>query len=151
MLPDSSICEIEFSACNRTNTAERANLKTSTVRNVLLARAHGPKSVRFAFYLRCYPLLGVHMHISVKWVRLGVSMFVKTSRKRRNSSLWFKISFMASRKLVDDLWMGTSIDKTGSRMCTSITSYTTLKCKHFRRHPARTSTLRRYATDLLKE
>ena len=75
MLPDSSICEVGFSAYNRTHTAERANLKTSTVRNVLLVRAHGPKSVRFAFYLRCYPLLGVLMQISVDWVRLGVSMY----------------------------------------------------------------------------
>ena len=47
---------------------------------------------------------------------------------------------MASRKSVDDLWMGASIDMTGSWTCTNITSYTTLKCKHFRRHPARTST-----------
>jgi hypothetical protein len=45
MLPDSSICEVGFSSYNRTHTAERANLKTSTVRNVLSIKALGPKSI----------------------------------------------------------------------------------------------------------
>ena len=45
MLPDSSCCEVGYSAYNRTHTAERANLQTSTVRNVLSVRTYGPKSV----------------------------------------------------------------------------------------------------------
>jgi hypothetical protein len=45
MLPDSSICERGFAAYGRIHTAERANLKASTVRSVLLFKAYGPKKI----------------------------------------------------------------------------------------------------------
>jgi hypothetical protein len=41
----SSICERGFAAYGRIHTAERANLKASTVRSVLLFKAYGPKKI----------------------------------------------------------------------------------------------------------
>ena len=140
------------------------NSSVSCLRQVISAheRTCLPRShCMECFYFKSAKLTHSWFNFAVSWPRENVAeidfhqifrfaSFVKTSRKRRTSSLWHKIFFMASRKFVDDLWMGASIDTTGSWTCTNITSYTTLKCKHFRRHPARTSTLRRYATDLLK-
>jgi len=45
LLPDSSICEVGFSAYNRVHTAQMANLKTSTVCSVLSIKALGPKTI----------------------------------------------------------------------------------------------------------